>query len=48
LTAKQVTKQSGRVTTEGDELYYEVCDEAYSRLQIATFPALGSIKGDEK
>ena len=24
MTIKQVTKQSGHVTTEGDELYYEV------------------------
>jgi len=34
LTAKQVTKQSGRVTTEGDELYYEVRGQGQPLLMI--------------
>jgi pimeloyl-ACP methyl ester carboxylesterase len=34
LTVKQVTKQSGRVTTEGDELYYEVRGRGQPLLMI--------------
>lgn len=43
MTTKQVIMQSHRVTTEGDELYYEVRGQGQPLLMIPVVPGMGNI-----